>query len=177
MYRNLKFLHMTDFFSTDTVRVSVTNIRYECWLSGFHGDPPVHWSSTHHPARESTTGADPPLVDHHPDTEPDQHHDGDGELDDGDGDVDDNDNAGETSSVRAASTRCDGDEGRHRWVSIPPFPPFLIYNDMVKHHSHSSYSPMVKHHLHQYGFILVFSSSFLRIRMLSEYLVVSNCSK
>ena len=28
MYRNLKFLHMTDFFSTDTVRVSVTNIRY-----------------------------------------------------------------------------------------------------------------------------------------------------
>ena len=29
MYRNLKFLHMTDFFSTDTVRVSVTNMRYE----------------------------------------------------------------------------------------------------------------------------------------------------
>ena len=28
MYRNLKFLHMTDFFSTDTVRVSVTNMRY-----------------------------------------------------------------------------------------------------------------------------------------------------
>ena len=28
MYRNLKFLHMTDFFSTDTVRESVTNIRY-----------------------------------------------------------------------------------------------------------------------------------------------------
>ena len=28
MYRNLKFLHMTDFFSTDTVLVSVTNIRY-----------------------------------------------------------------------------------------------------------------------------------------------------
>ena len=29
MYRNLKFLHMTDFFSTDTVLVSVTNMRYE----------------------------------------------------------------------------------------------------------------------------------------------------
>ena len=28
MYRNLKFLHMTDFFSTDTVLVSVTNMRY-----------------------------------------------------------------------------------------------------------------------------------------------------
>ena len=28
MYRNLKFLHMADFFSTDTVLVSVTNIRY-----------------------------------------------------------------------------------------------------------------------------------------------------
>ena len=28
MYRNLKFLHMTNFFSTDTVLVSVTNIRY-----------------------------------------------------------------------------------------------------------------------------------------------------
>ena len=28
MYRNLKFLHMTDFFSTDTARESVTNIRY-----------------------------------------------------------------------------------------------------------------------------------------------------
>ena len=27
MYRNLKFLHMTDFFSTDTVRESVTNMR------------------------------------------------------------------------------------------------------------------------------------------------------
>ena len=29
MYRNLKFLHMTDFFCTDTVLVSVTNIRYD----------------------------------------------------------------------------------------------------------------------------------------------------
>ena len=29
MYRNLKFLHMTDFFSTDTVLVSVTNMRYD----------------------------------------------------------------------------------------------------------------------------------------------------
>ena len=29
MYRNLKFLHMIDFFSTDTVLVSVTNIRYD----------------------------------------------------------------------------------------------------------------------------------------------------
>ena len=28
MYRNLKFLHMIDFFSTDTIRESVTNIRY-----------------------------------------------------------------------------------------------------------------------------------------------------
>ena len=27
MYRNLKILHMTEFFSTDTVRESVTNIR------------------------------------------------------------------------------------------------------------------------------------------------------
>ena len=26
--QNLKFLHMTDFFSTDTVLVSVTNMRY-----------------------------------------------------------------------------------------------------------------------------------------------------
>ena len=33
MYRNLKFLHMTDFFSTDTVLVSVTNIRYAQALS------------------------------------------------------------------------------------------------------------------------------------------------
>ena len=28
MYRNLKFVHMTDFSSMDTVCVSVTNIRY-----------------------------------------------------------------------------------------------------------------------------------------------------
>ena len=33
MSRNLKFLHMTYFFSTDTVRESVTNIRYAHLMS------------------------------------------------------------------------------------------------------------------------------------------------
>ena len=48
MYRNLKFLHMTAFFSTDTVLVSVTNMRYgllrpqsilEFWLAVGSGFP------------------------------------------------------------------------------------------------------------------------------------------
>ena len=62
----------------------------------------------------------------HRDPEPDHHHDGDGRDDDDHHhhDGDDNDNAGETSSVSAAPTRCHGNEGRHRWVSI--------------NHSHSS---------------------------------------
>ena len=41
MYRNLKFLHMTDFFSTDTVLVSVTNIRYDHHLD-FYQDTRLH---------------------------------------------------------------------------------------------------------------------------------------
>ena len=44
MCRNLKFLHVTEFFSTDTVRESVTNIRYG-WAqqpSGCRGHPLWH---------------------------------------------------------------------------------------------------------------------------------------
>ena len=47
MYRNLKFLHMTDFFSTDTVLVSVTNMRYGKYVNvnvfiwNFSTDPPT----------------------------------------------------------------------------------------------------------------------------------------
>ena len=47
MYRNLKFLHMTDFFSTDTVLVSVTNMRYALWvfLTNVHADATARWSA------------------------------------------------------------------------------------------------------------------------------------
>ena len=35
-FRNLKFLHMTDFFSTDILVILVTNMRYGCWVEGGH---------------------------------------------------------------------------------------------------------------------------------------------